>query len=175
MTKTELKQRVKHAYKMQSKTVGTVVMFKVYSDGIYILDNEEDNVIEICETEEDAIYCCKCINEPEEPGGKRSHSYYKPYLADEKTGNPITRGNFKFYDKKTFESAKNELPELPESIKTRFKILALLALNIGVWDDKMQDLGDKLDEGHPQALTALSFYETKIIEVLSMKEEPKAA
>lgn len=174
MKKSEIKARVKHAYEMQSKTVGTSVMFKVYADAIYILDNEEDNVIEICETEEDAIECCKSINEYKEKGEPKSNCYYKPYLADEKTGNPITRADFKFYDKKTFETAKEELPELSESIKTRFKILALLALNIGVWEDKMQVLGDRLDERHPQAMEALKFYEDKIIEVLGNKEKKAA-
>lgn len=55
-------------------------------------------------------------------------------------------------------------------IRKRFKMLALLALNVGVWEDKMQDLGDKLDENHPDAVEALCFYEDKIIEVLEAKE-----
>lgn len=66
------------------------------------------------------------------------------------------------------------MPELSESIKTRFKILALLALNIGVWEDKIQVLGDNLDARHPQAMEALRFYENKIIEILSRKEKKAA-
>lgn len=57
------------------------------------------------------------------------------------------------------------------SVRKRFKMLCLLALQVGVWEDKMQELGDNLDANHPQAVEALTFYENKIIEVLEAKEE----
>lgn len=53
-----------------------------------------------------------------------------------------------------------------KEVEKRFKILYLLASNVGVWEDKMQELGNALDSGHEKAIEALNFYEDKIIEVL---------
>jgi len=58
----------------------------------------------------------------------------------------------------------------PQTIK-RFKILCLLAIEIGVWEDKMNQLADALETGHPQAMEALDFYEDKIIEAYEEREE----
>lgn len=66
----------------------------------------------------------------------------------------------------------DKLEPVVRATEKRFKMLALLALNVGVWEEKMQELGDKLDENHPDAVEALCFYEDKIIEVLEAKEEP---
>ena len=52
------------------------------------------------------------------------------------------------------------------SIEKRFKILFLLTLQLGVLEDKMAELADKIDEGNPMALEALTYYEDKIIETL---------
>jgi hypothetical protein len=52
------------------------------------------------------------------------------------------------------------------SIEKRFKILFLLTLQLEVLEDKMAELADKIDEGHPMALEALTYYEDKIIETL---------
>lgn len=56
------------------------------------------------------------------------------------------------------------------SVRKRFKLLALLALELNVWEDKMQDLGEKIDANHPQAVDALNFYENAIIEAHEVKE-----
>lgn len=60
-----------------------------------------------------------------------------------------------------------------KQIEKRFKLLYLLASEIGVWEDKMEELAMAIDTKHPKAEKALSFYEDKIIEVLEMKEEQK--
>ena len=57
------------------------------------------------------------------------------------------------------------------SIEKRFKILALFALHLEIWEDKMGELAQAIDEGHPQAEEALSFYEDKLVEVLEAKDE----
>ena len=50
----------------------------------------------------------------------------------------------------------------------RFKILCFLCLELDVLSEKMQELGDMLDQGHPSALKALSFYEDEIIKILEV-------
>ena len=62
MTKKELKSMVAHAYDMKAKTIGTDVCFQIYANGHYILDTEEDNVIEVVETEEQAIEVCSSVS-----------------------------------------------------------------------------------------------------------------
>lgn len=58
----------------------------------------------------------------------------------------------------------------PQTIK-RFKMLALLAIEIGVWEDKMEQLAYALETGHPKAMEALDFYEDKLIEFYDSREE----
>jgi hypothetical protein len=58
-------------------------------------------------------------------------------------------------------------------MEKRFKLLALFALHLGIWEDKMADLANAIDAGHPQAEEALTFYEDKLIEVLEAPEPPK--
>ena len=53
------------------------------------------------------------------------------------------------------------------NIERRFKILALLCLELGVLQKQMAELADAIDNGHPQGEEALTFYEDKIIEILS--------
>ena len=91
MTKKELKSMVAHAYDMKAKTIGTDVCFQIYADGHYILDTEEDNVIEVVETEEQAIEVCSA---PELKG-----CYYKPILIDALDGQRVTRETLKYYQK----------------------------------------------------------------------------
>jgi len=77
-------------------------------------------------------------------------------------GEPIPRA---------LQTLMDKLEGTVKATEKRFKMLALLALHVGVWEDKMQELGDKLDDNHPDAVEALCFYENKIIEALEMKEE----
>ena len=53
------------------------------------------------------------------------------------------------------------------AIEKRFKILALLCIELGVLEKQMTDLADAIDNGHPQGEEALTFYEDKVIEILS--------
>ena len=92
-TKKQLKQVVKHAYEMQLNTHETVVLFQIYAGGMYVLDTEEDNVIEVTDTEQDAI---NIIQGLKEEGCK--DVYYKPILADVDSGERVTRENFQYYD-----------------------------------------------------------------------------
>lgn len=95
MTKKELKQMVAHAYNMKAKTHATEVVFQIYSSSIYILDTEEDNVIDVVETEEEAIEACAGIDEE---AGEKMGCYYKPILIDADSGERVTRENFQYYD-----------------------------------------------------------------------------
>lgn len=101
MTKKQLKSMVADAYKLQSKTEGTQVMFQIYANGNYILDTEEDNVIDILENEQEAIESVEAINSGEySDDGTKSDCYYKPVLVDQLTGERITRDTIKEYLKK---------------------------------------------------------------------------
>jgi len=93
MKKSDLKKLVKHAYDMKAKTDNTEVVFQVYTPNMCILDSEEDCVLEITETEKDAI---KLIEGMKEEGCK--DLYYKPILIDADSGVRVTRKNFKYYD-----------------------------------------------------------------------------
>ena len=93
-SKSLLKKAVKHAYKMKSETKYTDVAFQIYANSIYILDTEEDNVIEICRTEQEAIECCEGIDEE---SGQKNSVYYKPILIDKDSGERITRTNLNQY------------------------------------------------------------------------------
>ena len=55
MKKSELKSLIKQAEKMLTEYKGIEICFQIYCDGNYILDTEEDNVIEISRTEQEAI------------------------------------------------------------------------------------------------------------------------
>ena len=101
-----IKQAVKHAYQMKAETHETEVMFNIYSKGCYILDTEEDRVIDVVLTEEEAIDICNC----EELKGE---VYYKPILIDADSGKRVTRDNFEYYDLKS-DWVKNHIKELRE-------------------------------------------------------------
>ena len=108
MTKRELKSMVAHAYKMKAKTHETEVMFQIYANGHYILDTEEDSVIEVVLTEEEAIEVCKGIDEE---AGYKCGCYYKPILIDADSGERVTRENFMYYDLES-DWVKNHIKEL---------------------------------------------------------------
>lgn len=57
---------------------------------------------------------------------------------------------------------------MTKSTIKRFKILSLLCLELDVLSAKIQELGDMLDQEHPKALKALSFYEDEIIKLLEV-------
>lgn len=98
------------------------------------------------------------------------------YIAKEMTGLAEHMAEYEDYTPKElgqyFDFAAKYV-EFIKPIENRFKILWLLALAIGVWEDKMQELGDKLDQNHPDAVEALGFYESKIIEVVEAKDRIK--
>lgn len=58
-------------------------------------------------------------------------------------------------------------------VRKRVKILCLLALELEIWEDKMQELVEAIDNNHPEALTALSFYEDAIISTFNEEVEIK--
>lgn len=108
MKKKKLKSMVAHAYNMKAKTHETEVAFNIYSNGHYILDTEEDNVIEICKTEQEAI---NCIDGIDKELGYKSGCYYKPILIDADSGERVTRENFQYYDLNS-EWVKNHIIEM---------------------------------------------------------------
>lgn len=112
MKKSELKSMVKHAFEMKAKTHETEVAFQIYADGHYILDTEEDNVIDVTRTEEEAIEMCEAINDEYfEEFGKKGGTYYKPILIDADSGERVTRENFKYYDLES-EWVKHHISEM---------------------------------------------------------------
>lgn len=50
-----------------------------------------------------------------------------------------------------------------KEITRRFKILYLLTLELGIWEDQMNALAQAIDSEHPQAEKGLTFYEDAII------------
>lgn len=89
MKKKELKSMVAHAYEVGSQTIGTEVVFQIYANANYILDMEEDNVIDVVETEAEAIEICSVK--------ELKGCYYKPILIDSIDGQRVTRENLKNY------------------------------------------------------------------------------
>lgn len=86
MKKSDLKSLINQAEKMISEHKGISICFQIYCDGNYILDTEEDNVIDISRTEKEAI---EIINGMKEEGF--NNMYYKPILIDSITGKRVTR------------------------------------------------------------------------------------
>lgn len=100
MTKKQLKTMVAQAYDLQSKTNGTQVVFQIYANSNYILDTEEDNVIEVLDNEQDAIEAVEAINSGEfSDDGSKGDCYYKPILIDALDGQRVTRETLKYYQK----------------------------------------------------------------------------
>lgn len=60
---------------------------------------------------------------------------------------------------------------MKESTIKRYKLLCLFAIHLDIWEDKLPKLGKELENGNPEALKALSFYEDKLIEVLELPNE----
>ena len=94
MKKSQLKHFIKSANEVKAQTKHTVIVWQIYAGGCYVLDTEEDNVIHVCESEEEAINCIKGINEE---SGCNTGCYYKPILIDKDSGERVTRENLKDY------------------------------------------------------------------------------
>lgn len=92
MKKSILKQMILCAYELKGKTKDTEIVFNIYSNSAYILDTEEENIIDIVETEEEAKEICNSLE-------MKGEVYYKPMLIDAITGETITRKNFDKYKK----------------------------------------------------------------------------
>ena len=92
MRKSELKSLIKQAEKMVTEYKGIEICFQIYCGGNYILDTEEDNVIDITRTEQEAI---DIVNGMKEEGCK--NLYYTPILIDSIDGERITRTNILDY------------------------------------------------------------------------------
>ena len=59
------------------------------------------------------------------------------------------------------------------SVEKRFKLLALFALHLEIWGDKMVDLANAIDKNHPQSEEALCYYEDTLINILEKKDDEK--
>lgn len=94
MKKSMLKYFIKSANEVKAQTKGTQIVWQIYAGGCYILDTEEDNVFDVCESEIEAKSTVSGINEEM---GFDSGCYYKPILIDKKSGKRITRENLKHY------------------------------------------------------------------------------
>ncbi len=99
MTKREVQHRVKGAKKVLATLKGAMICYNIYSDATYVLDTEEDNVIDIARTEQEAIEICEGINSGEFSGGIKSKCYYKPIIIDADSGERVTRQNIHLYQK----------------------------------------------------------------------------
>jgi len=102
---------VKHAYEVKAQTHETKVIFNMYANGLYILDTEEDDVIDICETEKEAIEWIEGMTEQHKlEGGKgKTDCYYKPILIDAYSGERVTRDNFKYYENNIINHHKTKI------------------------------------------------------------------
>lgn len=95
-----IKKMVQSAKELQAMTTGTTIVFNIYADSCFVLDNEEDNVLDVVYTEEEAIETCKGVNSGEfSDDSSKSNVYYKPALVDKDSGELITRKNWKAYAK----------------------------------------------------------------------------
>jgi hypothetical protein len=110
MTKRELKKMVAQAYEMKAATHETEVVFYIYSGCCYILDTEDDDVISIEISEQDAIDTINGINDDT---GYKTGCYYKPVLIDADSGERVTRKNFQYYDIKS-EWVQNHIREMEQ-------------------------------------------------------------
>lgn len=111
LSKKDLKAMIKHAYKMKAQTHETEVVFNMYANGLYILDTEEDDVIDICYSREEAIEWMKGMDEQNKIEGGVNDCYYKPILIDADSGERVTRANFQYYDLKS-EWVKTHIKEM---------------------------------------------------------------
>jgi hypothetical protein len=94
----------KSAEALKAKTKGTQVVFFIYSDNCFALGFEEDNIIDVIDTEEGAISSCNGINSGEfTDDGIKSDCYYKAALIDADTGERITRKSITKYLKPEFK------------------------------------------------------------------------
>lgn len=94
MKKRKLNALIKSANEVLSQTKYTKIVWQVYANSAYVLDTEEDNVIEVCTTEVEAMSVCKGIDKE---SGCKTECYYKPILIDKDSGERITRKNLKHY------------------------------------------------------------------------------
>ena len=92
MKKSDLKSLIQQAEKMVIDYKGIEVCYQIYCGGNYILDTEEDNVIDIVRTEKDAIDVLKGMNEE-----GYNECYYKPIIIDSDSGERINRKNIDNY------------------------------------------------------------------------------
>lgn len=96
--KKHIKEMVKCAHELLAKTKDTQIIYNIYSDSCFILDNEEENVIDIADNEKEAQDICKGINSGEfSEDGIKANCYYKPILIDTYSGEKVTRKNWKQY------------------------------------------------------------------------------
>lgn len=61
------------------------------------------------------------------------------------------------------------MAHITKRTEKRYKILCLFAMQLGIWDDKMEELGYALDSGHEKAMKALDYYEDALIAVMEAK------
>ena len=92
MLKSDLKSLIKQAEKLVTEHKGIEICFQIYCGGNYILDTEEDSVIDIARTEKEAI---EIINGMKEEGCNTL--YYKPIIIDSVNGERITRKTIENY------------------------------------------------------------------------------
>ena len=92
MKKSDLKSLIQQAEKMVAEHKGIEVCYQVYCNGNYILDTEEDSVIEVLGTEQEAVKMIKVMKEEGFNG-----LYYKPILIDSISGERITRKKIDCY------------------------------------------------------------------------------
>jgi hypothetical protein len=96
MKKSDIKKMVAHARKEMLNLKHVQLVFNIHAGSLYIFDKFGDDIIEICESEEEAIECIEGINE--ECGGN-SWCYYRPMIIDYNSGEQVTRENLKYYQK----------------------------------------------------------------------------
>jgi hypothetical protein len=94
MKKSDIKKMVAHAKRELEKLKNVQLVFNVHAGSLYIFDKFGDDIIEVCESEEEAIECINGINEE---CGENSGCYYRPQIIDYNSGEQVTRENLKYY------------------------------------------------------------------------------
>ena len=105
ISKKHIRLFVKSAKEIINKTDGLDIVYNIYADSCFALDNEEDNIIDVMPNEESAIETVRAINSGEfSDDGRKSNCYYKPSIIDANSGIVVTRETIKQYLKPAYKN-----------------------------------------------------------------------
>ena len=89
-----LKEMKQNTLQLLKETEGTAICWEVSCE--YDLDKWNDNIIEVCETEEEAINMVKGMAE------EGCELFYRPVVIDNDSGETVTFQNLHYYKKDSY-------------------------------------------------------------------------